>query len=294
MPAMSILQISDAHFGTEVPQVVDALAALAAELAPSLVVMSGDVTQRATQAQFDSATRFLRQLTAPATLVIPGNHDVPLINLALRLFAPFSRFNRAFGGDLEPVYADADMLVIGVNTVMPLWHQQGLVSARQVERVRQRLSQAAPEQIRVVVCHHPVQVIRKEDDKNRLRGADSAVRSWVAAGADLILGGHIHLPFLRPLRQHYPGLPRAAWVAQAGTAVSARIRQGISNSVNFIQVLDRDASPACRVERWDYAAADRAFIRVACEEFALDREAPAQRAPDRRGTEFVARQLASG
>ncbi len=268
---MGLLQISDAHFGTEVPQVVDALTALAAELAPSLVVMSGDVTQRATEAQFDLAAQFLRQLPASALLVVPGNHDIPLVNLALRAFAPFSRFNRAFGDELEPVHEDARMLVIGVNTVMPLWHQKGLVSARQVERVHRRLSQATPEQIRIVVCHHPVQIIRKEDGKNRLRGADAAVRSWVAAGADLILGGHIHLPYFRPLRQHYPDLPRAAWVAQAGTAVSARIRQGIPNSVNFIQTVAGEARPTWRVERWDYSAGDDAFHRIACEELALDR-----------------------
>lgn len=269
--SMSLLQISDPHFGTEVPRVVQALTALAGELAPSLVVMSGDVTQRATMAQFSAAAAFLRQLPVPASLVVPGNHDIPLVNLALRAFAPFSRFSRTFGAELEPVHDAAGLLVIGVNTVMPIWHQQGFVSARQVERVCARLRRAAPRQVRIVVCHHPVHVIRKEDDKNRLKGADAAVRRWVQAGADLILGGHIHLPYFRPLNQHYPDLPRAAWMAQAGTAVSARIRQGIPNSVNYIQAIDSEHGPGCRVERWDYSASDDAFRRIAVEELALDR-----------------------
>jgi 3',5'-cyclic AMP phosphodiesterase CpdA len=268
---MSLLQISDPHFGTEVPRVVEALAALARRLSPSLVVISGDVTQRATVPQFDAAAQFLRRLSPPASLVVPGNHDIPLYNLALRALAPFSRFSNAFGDELEPVHDGAQLLVIGVNTVMPIFHQQGLVWGHQLDRVCDRLRQATPGQIRIVVCHHPVHVIRKEDDKNRLRGAHDAVRRWVGAGADLILGGHIHLPYLRPLKAHYPDLPRSAWVAQAGTALSARIRQGIPNSVNFIQAAAAENGPACRVERWDYSASEDAFVRIACDELALDR-----------------------
>jgi 3',5'-cyclic AMP phosphodiesterase CpdA len=39
-----LLQISDTHFGTEQPAVVDALVALAAQQRPGLVVLSGDIT----------------------------------------------------------------------------------------------------------------------------------------------------------------------------------------------------------------------------------------------------------
>jgi 3',5'-cyclic AMP phosphodiesterase CpdA len=268
---MSLLQISDPHFGTEVPRVVEALIALTKKLSPSLVVMSGDVTQRATEEQFQAASAFLRQLPVPASLVVPGNHDIPLVNLALRAFAPFSRFTQTFGSNLEPVHEDRLLLVIGINTVMPLWHKQGFVTAEQNARVCDLLRKASPGQVRAIVCHHPVHVIRKEDHKNLLRGADQAVRQWVEAGADLILGGHIHLPYFRPLRQRLPDLPRAAWVVQAGTAVSTRIRQGIANSVNFVQALESATGAACRVERWDYSEREDAFRQITSEELALDR-----------------------
>lgn len=270
----SLLQVSDPHFGTEVPRVVEALKALAGRLAPSVVVMSGDITQRATASQFRSASEFLRALEAPACLVVPGNHDVPLVNLALRAFAPYARFRRAFGSELEPIHDEARLLVIGVNTVMPRWHQQGAISPRRAEQVSQRLRQAAPEQVRIVVCHHPVHVIRPEDDKNLLRGSADAVRQWVSAGADLILGGHIHLPYFRPLRQRFPDLPRAAWVAQAGTSVSARIRANIANSVNFIRPMETGKGLGCIVERWDFSDREGEFRKIAGEELVLDR-APA-------------------
>lgn len=42
-----LLQISDTHFGTEQPPVVEALVALATQQRPEIVVLSGDITQRA-------------------------------------------------------------------------------------------------------------------------------------------------------------------------------------------------------------------------------------------------------
>ena len=268
---MGLLQISDPHFGTEVPQVVDALAALVEELAPSLLVMSGDITQRATEKEFRRAHEFLRRMPAPAKLVVPGNHDIPLLNLALRAYAPFARFSKAFGPELEPMYDDAQLLVIGVNTVMPIWHKQGAVSENQNERICRLLRKGTPAQIRIVVCHHPVHVIRPEDDQNLLRGAEHAVPQWVDAGADLVMGGHIHLPYFRPLRQRFPDLPRRAWVAQAGTAGSSRIRSGLCNSVNFVQPIDGSDGAACRVERWDFSERRNLFRRIAAEDLALDR-----------------------
>ena len=273
---MTLLQVSDPHFGTEAPRVVKALTSLSATLAPTLVVMSGDVTQRATTVQFQAASDFLRALNAPASLVVPGNHDIPLVNLAARAFAPYSRFREAFGNDLEPVHDDARLLVIGVNTVMPVWHQQGAVSSRQIERVSRRLRQAAPAQLRIVVCHHPVHVIRPEDDKNLLRNSANAVRQWVRSGVDLVLGGHIHLPYFRPLRQRFPDLPRTAWVAQAGTAVSTRIRSGIANSVNVIRPIELSKGAGCLFERWDFSDHDDAFHKISSAELLLDRT-PASR-----------------
>jgi predicted MPP superfamily phosphohydrolase len=98
-----LLQISDPHFGTERPEVLQALERFAEALAPQVVVMSGDITQRATRVQFAAARAFVDRLAAPATLVIPGNHDIPLFDLAARCFSPYGRYMEAFGDDLEPV-----------------------------------------------------------------------------------------------------------------------------------------------------------------------------------------------
>ncbi|MGJ7570507.1 metallophosphoesterase family protein [Variovorax sp. RB2P76] len=253
-----LLQISDPHFGTERPDVLQALERLSLALAPGLVVLSGDITQRATAAQFAAARAFADRLGAPV-LAIPGNHDIPLYQLAARVFAPYARYRKAFGDTLEPVFESPEWLVVAVNTTRWYRHEDGAVSAAQVERVAQRLEAAAPSQVRVVVTHQPVMVTRTQDLGNRLHGRERAVARWSAAGADLILGGHIHLPFVRPLHDAFSGCARTAWAVQAGTAISSRVRAGHPNSVNVVRTDIAGGKRACRVERWDYVASDKAF-----------------------------------
>jgi 3',5'-cyclic AMP phosphodiesterase CpdA len=248
----TLLQISDAHFGTEQPPVVRALLQLARGEAPDLVVMSGDITQRARRHQFSAARAFVDELNPTALLAIPGNHDIPLFNLALRAFAPYANYSRAFGEDLEPVFESAHLLVIGVNTTRPRRHVDGELSPRQIERVTDRLRRAAATQLRVIVVHQPVLAIRESDEDNLLDGHRQAVPAWAAAGGDIIMGGHIHLPYVRSLRTTFDDLPRDIWTVQAGTAVSSRIREGITNSVNLIRCNGAQSPRQCIVERWDY------------------------------------------
>lgn len=250
-----LLQISDPHFGTEQAPVVEALVRLARAQRPELVVLSGDITQRARPAQFQAARAFTDRLGAPL-LAVPGNHDIPLFDLWARLRHPYARYRAAFGEVLEPTYSAEHWLVLGVNTTRPWRHSQGEVSARQIEQVAARLARAQAAQLRVVVVHQPVAVSRAEDQRHRLHGHAQALACWAAAGADLVLGGHIHLPAAMAL----PGLARPLWAVQAGTALSSRVREGVPNSVNLLRWGEADAPGRCRVERWDFQAAQGAFV----------------------------------
>jgi 3',5'-cyclic AMP phosphodiesterase CpdA len=258
---MLLMHISDPHFGTERPNVADALLRLARRERPDLVVASGDITQRATQAQFAAARSYFDQLNAPALMVLPGNHDVPLFDPVARLFAPLARYQAAFGADLEPTMDTPAWLVQGVNTTRRWRHQNGEVSAEQVDRVAARLAAAQPNQLRVVVVHQPIAVARQQDQPHLLRGRERAIREWSRAGADLILGGHIHLPYVLPLAALDPSLPRAVWAVQAGTAISSRIRPEAGPSVNLIRRAAEN-SPVWMIERWDHLAGDGEFGQV--------------------------------
>lgn len=256
----TILHLSDTHFGTETPAVVDALVAMAKKACPRLVLLSGDITQRARKSQFAAARRFVDRLQAPV-VAIPGNHDIPLFNVLARATAPYAGYRRFFGPALEPVLDDDHVLVLGVNSTRASRHKNGEVSANQVSWVSSHLRRARPGQLRVVMLHHPVLALLASDEENKPFGHEMAVQEWVAAGVDLILGGHIHLPYVLPLGHDEHGA--RAWVVQAGTAVSSRVRNGISNSVNLIHYDSHAAQPECRIEQWNFDSESGEFQCVA-------------------------------
>lgn len=264
-----ILHASDPHFGTERPEVAEALRRLSYTERLNLLIFSGDITQRARARQFSAARRFVDRLRIPHVLAIPGNHDIPLFNVAARAFTPYRGYREVFGHNLEPVFQSPELLVIGVRTTRRYRHIQGTVSGRQRQQVADQLRQARPGQLRIVVTHQPVHVTREEDRKNLLRGHEQAVDSWLEAGTDLILGGHIHLPFVAPLTR--AGSDRHAWAIQAGTALSTRLRSGINNSVNLIRYSSQTPN-LCQVERWDFEESEGAFVRA--ETHSLERNLP--------------------
>jgi 3',5'-cyclic AMP phosphodiesterase CpdA len=252
-----ILQISDTHFGTEQPMVIEALAKFTSQLRPDLIVLSGDITQRARRAQFRAARDFVERLATP-TLAIPGNHDVPLFDLLTRFTCPYGHYREAFGDELEPVYASADLLVQCLNTTRWWRHTNGDISTKQIERVAAHVANAEPGQLCVIVVHHPVSVLKAGDAHDLVRHHAAALRRWADAGADMVMGGHIHLPYVTQL----PGLSRRLWSVQAGTAVSHRVRGGQPNSVNVLRWGLDAPSGRCVVEQWDCPAAGPAFVRV--------------------------------
>ncbi|MFO7706035.1 MAG: metallophosphoesterase [Halopseudomonas sp.] len=256
-----LLQLSDTHFGTERPEVMAAISQLCQQHRPELVILSGDITQRARRTQFAAAREFTDQLHAPL-LSVPGNHDLPLFNLFARVFSPYGNYRRYFGDELEPEYETDHLLVIGVNSTRPSRHKNGELTDRQIERVARRLRQARPEQLRVVVQHHPVRAVEASDTANLMIGREKAVPAWVDAGMDLVLGGHIHLPYVLPLYGQQGEQGRQAWTVQAGTAVSERVRGDIPNSVNLISYELSQGKPQCVVERWDYVDGTRRFEAV--------------------------------
>ena len=253
-----ILHLTDPHFGTERPEVVQGLLALAEHRRPRLIVVSGDITQRARSGQFSAAHRFLNQLCAASgvdpradMLVIPGNHDLPLFNLPVRLADPYGPYARWFGSQLEPTVAGDGVCLLGVNATRPWRHKQGELSSAQIARVADRLGRCDPDALKVIVTHQPLFAVEADDLNDLVRGHCVARRRWAEAGADLLLAGHTHQSFVAPL----PAPLNGTWVVQTGTAVSRRTRDRVPNSVHLIRHRDMPAGQRACVERWDWDGA---------------------------------------
>ena len=230
-----LLQVSDPHFGSERAPVVEALLELSQQLRPDVLVLSGDLTQRARAAQFAAAAAFARRTQIATVLAIPGNHDIPLFNLAERFADPYAGFRAAFGAELAPTLDRPDCVIIGVKTTRRYRHVDGEISSAQREAVARRLRQAGEERVRIVVLHQPLAVPRQSEEHNVVHGARAAIRDWALSGADVVLAGHIHLPFVLPLHESHQ-LDRPLWAVNAGTATSTHVRYDAGNSVNVLYI----------------------------------------------------------
>lgn len=251
---MRLAHISDTHFGTEEAPVVAALREDILRAAPEVVVLTGDITQRARAAQFRAARAFLDSLAPIPVLVVPGNHDQPIFDLLTRFLAPYRYYRRYMNRNLAPLWQAPDVAVVGVNSTRLLRHKHGALPPEAVRSVAAQLT-GLHQPFKVVALHHPLAVVEADDLNNLARGGAEALAAWAAAGADLILGGHIHLPYCIAAG---PAGGRAI-VLQAGTAVSWRRRGLQSNSYNLVH-FHMDAPRCMEVEQRDYDRAAGCFF----------------------------------
>ena len=185
------IHISDLHRGTrEEPALEDALVTLCHELSPELVIASGDLANRGRATEFKAVKALFERLPSPV-LAVPGNHDLPY-SFPARFTRPWDRFVAAFG-ITDPVQTTANAVVCGLNSARPWRHQGGRLGAARLEQAADAFRGAPPESLRIVVCHHhlagaPWRTARKFPLKDR----NTVLHALVAAGAELILGGHIH------------------------------------------------------------------------------------------------------
>jgi 3',5'-cyclic AMP phosphodiesterase CpdA len=262
----TLLHLSDLHFGRVDPATLDPLAAAAKAIHPDLVIVSGDLTQRARRAEFGAARDFLARLPKPQ-IVVPGNHDVPLYNVLFRFVRPLEGYRRYITDDLEPYYQDEEIAVIGINTARSLTFKGGRINERQVTRVRDRLCALAERTIRVIVTHHPFDLPEGRMDADLVGRARMAMETFVECGADVILSGHLHVFHTAhtAIRYKLPG--RSALLVQAGTATSTRER-GEPNSFNVLSIEREQIS----VERRVWRRGDGAFLPAAVEVFQRTKE----------------------
>ncbi len=260
--SVRLAHLSDPHFGSERITVMCELCRTLKRLAPDLIVLSGDITQRARRSQFIAARRFLANLRPTPVLVVPGNHDIPLFNVLARWRWPYRKYQRVLGAALAPDVSLHGVRLIGFNSAPPWRHKYGELDSSHVARQLTTLNGAAP--LRVAVLHHPLDCRSPSDERNLLLLGQRLLQVFSDHDVDLVLGGHIHDPFVTLSSRRYPQLRRPMILAVAGTCVSQRTRPEIPNSFNFITL--EPSEPATQtLERWDMAGGE--FESVACNRF---------------------------
>jgi 3',5'-cyclic AMP phosphodiesterase CpdA len=230
----TLVHLSDLHFGRVDVRLLGPLSRLVESLEPHVVVVSGDLTQRARRHQFHEARAFLDTLPHPQ-IVIPGNHDVPLVNVWKRFVAPLDGFRTIIARDLEPFYVDEEIAVLGLNTARSLTWKAGRLNEEQFATARERLAPLPSSVMKVVVTHHPFDVPPGGHERDLVGRARPAMAVFAAAGADLFLSGHLHVSHTAHTADRYEVEGHSALVIHAGTATSTRQR-GEVNSFNVLHL----------------------------------------------------------
>ena len=210
---------------------------LIAEYKPDMVVLSGDLTQRAKPEQFQQARAFVDRIPVP-TLVVPGNHDVPLYRVWERVFDPFGAYKKYFSPELEPVYRDDEMLVVGINTAFGWTFKDGRIKLSRLLEVAEILEKAPADIFKVVVAHHHIIPPPNFGSQRVLANAYEAMDLFSSAGVDLILSGHLHQAYIGNSEEFYPKGRPPVVILHSGTTTSNRGRGGERerNTCNWIRV----------------------------------------------------------
>lgn len=256
-----IAHLSDIHFGAHDQKIVDAATAWLEERRPDLVIISGDLTQRARIGQFGHAAGWINRLKRAGLriLVVPGNHDIPLYDVVRRFAAPLERYKRYISNDLCPFYEDGEVAILGLNTARSLTIKDGRINHDQMVMLRERFAPVAPDKTRILVTHHPLfaMPIGKGGELSEAVGQhEDAVEAACEAGVHLALAGHFHRTYAQSARKMVER-SGGALVIQAGTATSTRLRNAEPQSFNWLHVR-RNNEMELQVIVWDGAAFRRA------------------------------------
>jgi 3',5'-cyclic AMP phosphodiesterase CpdA len=262
----TIAHISDLHFGRHDPAVVELLFEALEQARPHLVVVSGDLTQRARTVQFREADAFLRriELAGMPLVVVPGNHDIPLYDVFRRFLFPLGRYARIVSRGRSAIFQDDELAVLGLNSARSFTRKDGRLNEEQIAGIEHAFADRGAETIRIVVTHHPlVPLPGKQRVEDAAENAEAALAVAQRAHVHLLLAGHNHQSFvdIAPAKiSTDPGV----LVVQAGTATSTR-RRGEANSFNLLKI----APGTLDVEVWQSAGAP--FGVAAMHHFALDK-----------------------
>ncbi len=257
------------------PEVASGVLELIERRRPDLVVLSGDLTQRAKPKQFRQAREFVNkivdQLNVP-TITVPGNHDVPMYRFWERALSPLGAYRRHFSPELEPEYEDDELFVVGVNTAFNWTIKDGRIRPDQLRQLEQRLSEAPEDRVKIVVAHHELVPAPRFGRRKVMGNAQAAADVLSRGGVELVLSGHLHQAWVSNSESYYPFGRRPVLLVHSGTSTSNRGRgcERQRNTCNWIRIDETEI----RVSHIGWEDAEGSFLEWSRHVFPRRRRQP--------------------
>ena len=238
---LTILHASDLQFGKPFrPRAAEAFRNPAFDTMPHLIVVSGDLTQRAKGREFKAAWEFLQRLPTVPLVVTPGNHDVPLYRVFERAVFPFWRWRRHIPRDVDSVARVAGAIIVGLNSAAPYQAiVNGRITGMQLNFARKAFESAPPGGARVLVIHHHFVPTPDGLGGAPMPGAKRILKQIEDMQVDVVLGGHVHQTHFSSSRDILPGTVAGVPLIATGTTTSRRGRgpERRRNSCNLVEIL---------------------------------------------------------
>jgi 3',5'-cyclic AMP phosphodiesterase CpdA len=266
-----IVHISDLHFGNNDPALLQPLRKAIESIEPHFLVISGDLVEHASNAEFEQAHNFLRTLPKPQ-MVVPGNHDLAFYNFFQRATVGLATYKKYITDDLQPEYQDDEIAILGANTsrIWPI--RGGSLSSLQLEQLTRNFAAISDEKVRLLVTHHPFDLPDVQGHRLIVGHARRAI-TRLAPLVDILMAGHIHLSSTGSTATRYKTEGHAIAFVQAGTAISNRDK-GETNSFNSLSVTSakEGVSKAVVVDRFTWRKESGEFYCKCSTEFRLESE----------------------
>ena len=186
--------------------------------------------------EYRQARECLDTLPDVPVIVTPGNHDIPLYRVHERLFNPLRNYRTYISTDLDSATRVDGAVFVALCSAEP---HRAIVNGRlrggQLEFAARIFQKCAPEDVRILVTHHPLACPPDGGSDNILPGSDALLDSFREMGVELILSGHLHRSYVVTTTG---GAYGDVAIVHSGTAASNRGRMAERgrNSLNVLQI----------------------------------------------------------
>src|ERR1035437_4908096 len=152
----TIVQLSDLHCGQQffLPTLLERAIAEVNELAPDVVVISGDLTSHGFKEEYAVARDYVDEIECKSLVVIPGNHDSSNVG--------YVHFEELFG-DRNSVLRVGDVTIVAVDSTEPDL-DNGQIGRGRYGWIEEQFADAAD--LRIFVLHHH---LRSEEHTSELQ-----------------------------------------------------------------------------------------------------------------------------